>query len=56
MIRQASDDVIKMKNNETAFWKKAYEQENVWYKSVWFGFAVGVILTGGAVIAAGQLQ
>ena len=55
MIRRASDDVIKMKNNEVVFWQKAYEQESVWYKSVWFGVAVGAVITGGAVILAGQL-
>ena len=55
MIKGASDDLMNMKINEIIFWKKAYYQENVWYKSVWFGIAIGVIGTAGSIYLAGQL-
>jgi len=56
MIQSGVNDVKRMKDNEIRFWRGAYEQENVWYKSVWFGIAVGAVVTGGAVILAGQLK
>jgi len=55
MIKGASDDLMNMKINEIIFWKGAYEQENVWYKSVWFGIAVGVVGAAGSIYLAGQL-
>lgn len=56
MLRNAVKEAIGTKDNEIDYWKNAYEQENKWYKSFWFGIAVGVVVTGGAVVAAGSLK
>jgi len=55
IIQSGVNDVKKMKDNEIRFWKGAYEQENVWYKSVWFGIAIGVVGAAGSIYLAGQL-
>lgn len=56
MLRNAVNEAIGTKDDEIEHWKVAYEQENKWYKSLWFGIAIGVVATGGAVIAAGSLK
>ena len=47
-IKAGNKDLDKMRKVEIEFWKDAYEQENKWYKSFWFGLACGV--TGAVAI------
>jgi len=50
-IRLGFNDLIDMKNNEINYWHTAYDQENKWYKTFWFGLACGLITSAAVVFA-----
>jgi hypothetical protein len=56
MLRNAVDEAVGSITEEKEYWRTAYGQDNVWYKSFWFGVAVGVVGAAGSIYLARQLK